>query len=339
MQQHKPGVCFLLTIAAIGMSSCATMFNSADTRVKIITTQPVSMVVNGDTVANGVSQKQIIVKRNNKPLTVTVTGDSISKTVHVKPVNSFAYWLNAYPNWHLWTGFIIDTKTKKRFTYPKNVYIDTQQSDSSYLTYNTSVRTHSNVLKLSLSALSNPVNPGIELSYERKIHARWSSQVMMTWLLPGSLLNSGNDIDLGIKGYRIGFEQKYYFRRTAPRGMYASAECSFLQNNYTAQWNFGVENITDTSYHNTNYPDDFDVSKKTYTFNLKSGYQLFYKSWSMDLSAGIGLRYKDVRHFNRINPQDQMEWPRHPNIFYITNREGKYWTVSLPLQVKIGWSF
>ncbi len=40
-----------------------------------------------------------------------------------------------YPNWHLWTGFLIDRKKAKRYTYPKRIYIDYIESYKGYVTY------------------------------------------------------------------------------------------------------------------------------------------------------------------------------------------------------------
>lgn len=113
-----------------------------------------------------------------------------------------------------------------------------------------------------------------------------------------------------------------------------------MKNRYKDIGYFGVKNIySDTTYNFTNYPDSFGIKKQTYSLNFKLGYQFIFKRLSFDLYAGLGLMRKNVKHFDRIDPSDEMEMPRHPNIYYIANREGKYWAVSIPLNIRIGWLF
>ncbi len=315
------------------------MFNSKKTSVTIITSNLNNLVIDKDTIKNISTSNSFTFDRDKKPITITTFNDSLTKTVSVKSKNSFAYWLNLYPNVHLWTGFYIDTKTKKRYTYPKTVYIDLSSNDISYLTYKP-FDNFRNIFKITPLKLVGIVNPSVELSYERKTGHSFSTQLMASYLLPISVMDIGNDFKPDIKGFRVSLEEKYYFKKSAPLGPYVSFEFNYLNNQYKDVWNFGVKNIySDTTYNFTNYPDTFGIKKQTYSFNLKFGYQLIVKRLSFDIYGGLGLRYKDVKHFDRINPNDDMEMPRHPNVYYITNLEGKYWTVSIPLNVRIGWTF
>lgn len=315
------------------------MFNSKKTSLTIITSKPSNLVFDKDTIKNLSTSNSLTVDRDNKPIIVTAITDSLTKTVSIKSKNSFAYWLNIYPNWHLWTGFYIDTKTKKRYTYPKTVYIDLATNDSSYLTYKP-FDNYRNIFKITPLKLVGIVNPSIELSYERRTVRSFSTQLMASYLLPISVMDIGNDFKPEIKGFRVSIEEKYYIKKSAPLGPYVSFEFNYLNNKYKDIWNFGVKNIySDTTYNFTNYPDTFGIKKQTYSFNLKIGYQLIVKRLSFDFYAGLGLRYKDVRHFDRINSNDEMEMPRHPNIYYYTNLDGKYWSISIPLNARIGWIF
>lgn len=323
--------------------SCATMFNSKKTSLTILTSEPSNLTINQDTLKYLTTSNTFSVVRENKPLIVTAYNDSLTKTIIIKPRNSFAYWLNIYPNLHLWTGFYIDTKTKKRYTYPKTVYIDVSVNDSSFSTIkplDKSYDNYSNIVKITPFKTVGLINPSVELSYERRTGRSFSTQLMASYLLPISVMDIGNDFKPGIKGFRASIEEKFYFKKSAPLDPYLGFEFNYLNNQYHDIWHFGVKDIySDTSYNFTNYPDTFGIKKQTYSFNLKLGYQVIAKRLSFDFFAGLGLRYKDVRHFDRINPKDEMEMPRHPNVYYITNREGKYWTVSIPLSLKIGWTF
>lgn len=111
------------------------MFNSKKTSITIVTSKPTYLVFNKDTLKELSAIKSFNLNRDKQPIKIVAFNESTSKTVSIKSKNSFAYWLNLYPNWHFWTGFYVDTKTKKRYTYPKTVYIDMDDKDSSYLTY------------------------------------------------------------------------------------------------------------------------------------------------------------------------------------------------------------
>lgn len=340
MTRHSIHLIFATFV--VTLCSCATMFNSKNTSLTVVTSEPSNLAVNKDTIKNLSISKSFSVERDKKPIIITAFSDSFSKTVSIRSKNSFAYWLNLYPNWHFWTGFYIDTKTKKRFTYPKTVYIDLATKDSSYLTYRPLDKpydNYSNIFKITPLKIPGLINPSVEVSYEIATGRSFSTQIMASYLLPISLMDLGYDFKPEISGFRVSVEEKFYFKKSAPLGPYFSFELNYLKNQYRDLWNFGVKNIySDTSYNYMNYPDTFGIKKQTYSFNLKLGYQLIAKRLSLDFFAGLGLKYKDVRHFNRINPYDEMEMPRHPNIYYFTNLNGKYWSISIPLNLRIGWT-
>ncbi|MCC5918632.1 MAG: hypothetical protein JJU02_15020 [Cryomorphaceae bacterium] len=125
---------YLLSISVL-LPSCATMLNSKQTSVKIISNEPISLIINEDTVINNSTEKKISVNRSKEPLIATIYKDNLTKTIKIKPRNSFAYWLNIYPNWHLWTGFLFDKNKAKRYTYPKRVYLDMTDTNRQYYTY------------------------------------------------------------------------------------------------------------------------------------------------------------------------------------------------------------
>lgn len=333
----------LLASLVLTLCSCATMFNSKNTSVTIITSKPCKLVLNYDTIKYYSAFNSIIVERDRKPIVVTSFTDSLTKTISIKSKNSFAYLLNIYPNWHLWTGFYIDTKTKKRYTYPKTVYIDLATPDSSYLTYkplDKPYAAHSNIFKITPLKLTGMVNPSIELSYERRTGRSFSTQLMASYLLPMSIIDIGTNFNPDIKGYRLSIEEKYYLKKSAPLGPYMSFEVNYLNNQYKDIWNFEVNNNYPNSANKFSYyTDTIGINKQTYSFNLKLGYQSIFKRLAIDFYIGLGLRYKDVRHFDRINPTDEMEMPMHTNIYYYSNLDGKYWTLSIPLNIRIGWTF
>jgi len=325
------------------LSSCATLFNGKYTNFTIITDVPSKLILNGDSLNYEGTSKLVALNRSKKPFTATAYTDSISKTVSVKAVNSFAFWMNLYPAMPFWTGFLVDAKASKRYTYPRIVYINLTKNDTAYLTYTPLSETfhrYSNILKITPLKLIGLVNPAIELSYERRTDNSFSTQIMGSYLLPRSVWFNDNDNNHDIKGFRVALEEKFYFKKSAPIGPYISLEFNYLKNRYKATEYFGVENIySDSTYNYTNYADEYGINKQTYSLNLKFGYQKIVKRLSIDFYGGLGIKYKDVVHFDRLNPDDAREMPRHPNVYYIANRSGRSWSVNIPLNFRIGWTF
>ena len=136
------------------------------------------------------------------------------------------------------------------------------------------------------------------------------------------------------RAQRVGVEEKYYFKRSAPKGFYSALEFNFLKNRYQDVVSF--ESGPDRS---GIYSDSVGIKKQTYSLNVKMGYQVKVRRFVFDFFAGLGLRYKDVRHFDRINPNDRMFIPIELNIPYFVNLEGKRWTISVPLNARVGWAF
>ena len=81
----------------------------------------------------------IEVKRSQTEMVpVTVRKDGLEKTVFVKPVHSFKYWMNfahIYPL--LSFGFLIDHNNPNRFGYPRYVYLDMADTSPRYYSYMT----------------------------------------------------------------------------------------------------------------------------------------------------------------------------------------------------------
>ena len=67
--------------------------------------------------------------------------------------------------------------------------------------------------------------------------------------------------------------------------------------------------------------------------------QYSIKHFVLDFNIGIGLRNRNVTHSERLNYNDKMEQPRHPNIEYSQTVEGKYYTINIPFDIKIGYAF
>lgn len=125
----------LLVVVILVLSSCATILNQSTKTIYITTTTPANVIVNKDTFKTFQDKTPIWVKRQSKDLKIKVFNDSVTKEVSIKPINSFAFWLNAYPTPLFWTGFLIDKKNPKRYTYPTRMYFDMTDTTNTYLSY------------------------------------------------------------------------------------------------------------------------------------------------------------------------------------------------------------
>jgi len=237
-------------------------------------------------------------------------------------------------------GFLVDMHNPKRYGYPRTIYVDMDQEKdyTTYLPLDPPYAKYSHVVKVNPLKAINFVNSGLEISLEKRLSKSFTTQLSGTYLFPNSILDASEDIDNEIKGFQAGIEPRYYLKKSAFQGPYIGLEFSFLKNKYKDLWSFGKEQVYNDSIY-TNYADTFGVNKQTYTINFKFGYQFVKKRFTFDLYTGFGVRYKEVSHFDRIKPEDSMEMPRHPNVYYMMNKEGKYVTAYFPLNFRIGWTF
>ncbi|HET6557135.1 MAG TPA: hypothetical protein VFG54_07460 [Prolixibacteraceae bacterium] len=336
----KPTLLLLLT--GLLVSSCASLMNQRTKVVTIITSEPTKLIVKKDTLSSLSIKRYVAVERSRDPLHIIAFTTDNSKSISVHPRNSFAWWLNLYPS-TMWTGFIIDKNNPKRYTYPSIIYLDMNQAGTQYNTFQPVGKAYSgysSVLKFSPLKVVSFINPGIELALEQKTSNSLSTQFTGAYLLPMSVMDLNTGFKPNIRGFQLGVEERYYYRKSAPAGPYLGLEFSYLNTRYKDIDFFGEAHpYADTTGIYTNYADTFGIKKQTYTLNFKIGYQYVKKRLSIDLYTGLGARYKDVVHFDRIKPEDEMEVPRHPNIYHIANMKGKYWTVNFPLNIRIGWTF
>lgn len=201
---------------------------------------------------------------------------------------------------------------------------------------------YKNQIKFSPLRIVDLVNPGFELSFERLYLNKFSTQLSAAFMtkIPG-LPPYRN-----FRGYRFSIEGKCFFefdqrlknfnRRSR---QYYSAEVIYYKTNFSTIYKFENEFSQDSLKSDYRYNDTFSVNKKMLIFNLKWGVQYKFNHFVFDLGAGLGLKYKDVLHSDRLNPNDQLERSRHPNLVYMTLAEGKYYTVSIPFNIKIGYAF
>jgi hypothetical protein len=197
-----------------------------------------------------------------------------------------------------------------------------------------------NILKFTPHKLLAEINPGLEILYERKTSSQFSTQLMASYLLPINVFQLLNVVKPNTLGFRVAVEEKFYLKKTAPLGSYISFEVNHLRSSYDHMfWFMKRENYGDTSFVRTDYLDTIKIKKQTFNFNVKYGYQYIKKKFSIDVYFGIGIRYRDVRHFNKLDPNAKDIPMRHFNVNYITNADGKDWVFCIPVNIRIGRTF
>lgn len=154
--------------------------------------------------------------------------------------------------------------------------------------------------------------PAAELSYENKTKNRFSYQVTAACLLPKGLMDIGLNVPPNYKGFNVSLEEKYYYQKGAHFGPYVAVELHYLKALYTESSVFGPEKTwTDTTYHYSRYGDTISINRQTFTLNLKWGLQFSKNHFTVDMYVGVGIRYRDVRHYNQLILM--MQW-KHQDI-------------------------
>ena len=179
-----------------------------------------------------------------------------------------------------------------------------------------------NQIKLSTLRIIDPHNQGIELNYERFHSKRFSSELSAAHM--GNIITSGN-----FEGFRIGFEEKYFFvkRRIPKVRPYVSTQLVYNNSALKNVNNYGYDSSTNTYF---NVP--FTVLKKTAAINIKTGLELKLGRFVLENCFGIGAKYREVKHIDR-------KYPYPKSKFWDRNAEGSWWVINLPATFKIGYIF
>lgn len=123
---------YILTLPFLTMS-CATIMNRSYTDITVHTTAPGKIIYNRDTITTYANKAYLTVRRKKEKLKIVATTDSLARTFEVKPQSSFMYWFNIYCNGG--AGMLVDRKNPKRYSYPKNVYINSAETTDKYYNY------------------------------------------------------------------------------------------------------------------------------------------------------------------------------------------------------------
>lgn len=140
-----------------------------------------------------------------------------------------------------------------------------------------------------------------------------------------------------MKGIKLATETKWLetAEETRRRRRYIAAELVYINQTYNA-----VRNFSDTPWPDENpYADSISVKRYSVGLNFKIGFKVRFSHFIMDIGGGVGLRYIDSKHVDRINPDSEAVNGRHFNIWDSFIQEGKRVGVTLPMTIKVGYTF
>lgn len=125
----------LLIFSLILLSSCATIVNSDNVSVKVISDKPLKIKNGVDSFYTVNNNLKLNLKRSKEPLILEVISDSSIRDVRVESKNSFFYTIgNIFTSYGL--GMLVDKNKEKRYTYPKYIYLSSNDSTNKYYNYN-----------------------------------------------------------------------------------------------------------------------------------------------------------------------------------------------------------
>lgn len=192
-----------------------------------------------------------------------------------------------------------------------------------------------NELKTSVIQPVNILVPAIELGYERFYRKNLSSAFTVSKVINHPIPDAQDFKDM--KGFTLAAETKWLEKANEQRRKrsYIAAELIYIHQQYNT-----VNSFTDTPRPDDNpYFDSIGVKRYSIGLNGKVGFKVRFGHFIMDMSGGLGLRYVDSKHTNKINPDSEEINSRHFNVWNMFAKEGKRVGVALPLAFRIGYTF
>ncbi|HNR19158.1 MAG: hypothetical protein IPJ79_04065 [Bacteroidetes bacterium] len=183
-----------------------------------------------------------------------------------------------------------------------------------------------NAFKFSPLRMVDPITPGLEFSFEKQLLPIASVQLTGAKLM--IMFPALSNPITNLEGTRWALEVKYFLAQAKKSVWYASFEAAFVQSEYNTILNF--------SY----YDDSIHVKKKTTSLNFKTGFYFDFKPIVLDFYAGIGLKFRNVRHEERLNPRDNLYNEILPyNPHYFASQETRKLKFNVPLGFRVGYNF
>lgn len=115
------------------MNSCATILNRSHKEITIHTTEPSEISFNNHLIHTYKDKAIITTERNNRPIKIKASTDSLSKELIIYPRKSAMYWTNIFCNYGI--GMLVDMNSQKKYSYPTRIYINSADTVGRYYKY------------------------------------------------------------------------------------------------------------------------------------------------------------------------------------------------------------
>ncbi len=321
-------------------SSCATVFNKKFGKTEIHTSETVNYVYEGDTLINKVNAPFTIYRKKEKePFDILLFNETESRQLSIDSKVNWMYWGNATS--YLFLGFLVDEISKRKFTYPKKVYVDLSQNQISYLPYipmNPILIDKKNKISFNLLSFSGLYHPRIEFSFQRLHGERFATQISYS-----HILSNESNYARNAKGYKLGIEEKYFIRNADDYRIYTSLVFEFLRKNHEDSFEFLIpDNTPDNIFDNDRSSQIVAIEKRFISLTPRVGFEKYLtQRLVFDTYFGVGLRYRKVRlpgtdKSNLFPNNRESYWG---NYRYDSNKPDDKFAINFDLNFRIGWTF
>lgn len=313
--------------------------NSQYGRINVKSTEDLSYVIHGDTVQqNGETPSSFYVKKSRNPLDLTVLNDSSFETLQIQAKTSSFYWANLSSFYFV--GFAVDEISRRKFTYPRNIYITSDENGLKYIPYHPmkhEMIERKNRLSITPFALIGYYHPRIDLNYERLNGDKSATQVTFS-----HFLTRDDEYSKSASGFKLGIERKHFFRNEENKRWYASLSLEYFRKNHEHQYRFWIpENLNDDDFTNDTFVQLLPVRKRFISLTPRIGFEQYLtKRLVLDTYVGIGLRYRQTRVVG-LNPDLEIEdndtgwW----DVEQSSNRHSNRMAANFDFNFRIGWVF
>ncbi|MBO3696916.1 hypothetical protein [Roseivirga sp. E12] len=335
----RPKLLLLFIAVAFGCSSCATLLNRPHQVVSVRSTESVKLIYEGDTLRSlPKTELEFVVKKEKHPFNVVLFNDSSSRTFDIQARKSWTYALNLFTPYL--GGLVVDEISGKKFTYPKRVYVDMDNTEISYLPYYPMPKERLNFknrLSITPTAIIGIYHPGIEIGYQRLFGELFALQTNLRYLLAANTNYSRN-----ASGFRIELNPKYYLRNQEKSRIYTSLSLQYLRKDHEAEYDFLIPaNFDDDDFQNDQITQLLPVEKRFFSLTPRIGVEHYLSDrLVIDAFFGVGLRYRETRVIganpNFLFSDGNWEWF---DVAHDSNRASTRLSANLDFNFRIGWVF
>lgn len=287
---------------------------------------PIRICVNNDTTKWFNTPTKINVERSRNDLLITAKKDSLQRLIQVNSKLSTAFWLGNLFSGAGIIGYAIDFTNSKRFTYPRYISINFNNSTARPIkNYRVLLAPEKNIIhsqqqnvliKLCPVALIDEVSfPTIQAGIEFKISKKLSWYNEFGIKYRKSYYEKSDTNFVTSNGFKAKTEIRYYLKNnneTNLEGKYFAVNAFLTKDTHNTE--IGYFYNGNTSLLKT---DAFGVKKTVFGLNFIYGYQeLLTKKISVDIYTGLGIRFRNINTVNKEFNQnrDSFDGPIDINI-------------------------